>query len=215
MKKLFGIMVVLAIFASCTKSPEQKANAMIKEQLQKTLYHPDTYQPAETKLDSAFAPFDDPIFYEKTVKLAKLGMAIDKYSEEANDEKSHMAIWSGPYQTAYGRNEYQEAKAKYNKALDNKEAATKQANKLGKELRSMAEKGKKFIGFKAMHSYRANNNAGQTVFGQAEFIFDKDMTQIITIHDMDDDEYKAVQYLYKMMRGEDTIGDDISLDDNI
>lgn len=206
MKKLIGIMAVLALLASCTKSPEEKANAMIKEQLQKTLYHPDTYQPAETKLDSAFAPFDDPTFYEKTVKLAKLGMAIDKYGEEANEEKSHMAIWSGPYQTAYGRNEYQEAKAKYNKAIANKETAQKQAEKLGKELRSMAEKGEKFIGFKAIHSYRANNNAGQTVFGNAKFIFDKDMTQIITVHDMDDDEYKAVQYLYKMMRGEDTIG---------
>ncbi len=72
MKNLLFVVMVTLLLASCAKSPEQKAEALIKEQMQKTLYHPDTYAPSGTQVDSAFTPYDDPVFYEKTLKLAKL-----------------------------------------------------------------------------------------------------------------------------------------------
>ena len=213
MRKLICIisaLSLLALLASCTKSPEEKADAMIKEKLQKSLYHPESYEPTETKLDSAFAPFDDPVFYEKTVQMAKLGMAITQYDEEAKSEKSSMAIWEDPYMTSLGRNEYQEAKEKYDQAIANKNTATEQAKVLGNELKAIMEKGKVFIGFKAKHSYRANNNNGQTIGGNMTFLFDKEMTKIVASYDMDNAEYDAVQYLYKIMRGENTMGDGMS-----
>ena len=30
----------------------------------KSLYYPETYDPTETVVDSAFTPFDDPLFYK-------------------------------------------------------------------------------------------------------------------------------------------------------
>ena len=84
MKRILFIVATTLLLASCVKTPEQKAEALIKEHLQKSLYHPDTYAPSETQLDSAFAPCDDPEFYEKTLKLAKLGDAISKFDSEAS-----------------------------------------------------------------------------------------------------------------------------------
>ena len=94
MKKILFFAASVILFGSCTKSPEQKVNALIKEYLEKTLYHPDTYAPTNTELDSAFTPYDDPVFYEKTLKLAKLGVLIEECNDDASSAKRGMAIWS-------------------------------------------------------------------------------------------------------------------------
>ena len=68
MKKV--VFVILAILiTACSQSPEQKANALIQEKVKNSLYHPETYEAVETIIDSAFAPKDDPAFYEKTLKI--------------------------------------------------------------------------------------------------------------------------------------------------
>lgn len=204
MKKiLFAIIAISGFLVSCQKSNEDKAAALIKDSMNKTLYHPETYEGVETQLDSAFAPFDSPEFYETTLKVAKLGVEISQAEEEMKDAKSSMSIWSGPYQTAFGRNEYNEAKEKYDNASAQKDKATEKAQKLADQLKTELQKEPVFIGFKARHKYRANNNAGNTVFGEAKFVFDKELTQVIAEYDMEGEEYLAVQQLFKMMTGEE------------
>lgn len=88
---LLGALLV-TLFASCSKSLEDKANTLIEEDIKKTLYHPETYDPAETQVDSAFTPFDDPVFYEKTIQLCKIGMSIDEYDRKMKSAKSSMSI---------------------------------------------------------------------------------------------------------------------------
>lgn len=209
MKKIsFGIVIVtslVTLLVSCGKSPEDKANALIGEDIKKVLYHPETYDPAETRIDSAFTPFDDPAFYDKAVQLCKVGVAIDEYDRNMKRAKSSMSIWGGPYQSAYGRNNYQEAKDKYDENEQNKKTAEIKAKKIAEELKVLLDCEKTFIGFKACHRYRAQNNAGQVNFGEMEFLFDKDFTKILASYDMDGDEYKAVQIVYKLMLGEDNI----------
>ncbi len=202
------------MFVSCSKSPEDKANALIEDNIKKVLYHPETYDPAETQVDSAFTPFDDPAFYEKTVQLCKLGMSIEEYDSNMKSAKSSMSIWSGPYQSAFGRNEYQEAKDKYDESAQNKKRAEIKAKKLVEELKDMLDKEQRFIGFKARHRYRANNNAGQTIFGEMEYLFNRDLSKIVAAYDMDDDEYKAVQIVYKQMLGEEVLVEDDNFDDS-
>lgn len=199
---LLGALLAM-LCVSCSKSLEEKANALIADDIKKVLYHPETYDPAETQVDSAFTPFDDPVFYEKTVQLCKLGMSIDECDRKMKQAKSSMSIWSGPYQSAFGRNEYQEAKDEYNENARNKKNAEIKAKKIASELKTMLDKEQQFIGFKARHRYRADNNAGQTIFGEMKYLFDKDLRKIVATYDMDDDEYKAVQIVYKQMLGED------------
>ena len=209
---LLGVLLAM-LCVSCSKSLEEKANALIADDIKKVLYHPETYDPAETQVDSAFTPFDDPVFYEKTVQLCKLGMSIDECDRRMKQAKSSMSIWSGPYQSAFGRNEYQEAKDEYNENARNKKNAEIKAKKIASELKTMLDKEQQFIGFKARHRYRADNNAGQTIFGEMKYLFDKDLRKIVATYDMDDDEYKAVQIVYKQMLGEDVQIENENFDD--
>ncbi len=211
-KVLLGVLLA-TLCVSCSKSLEEKANALIADDIKKVLYHPETYDPAETQVDSAFTPFDDPAFYEKTVQLCKLGMSIDECDRKMKHAKSSMSIWSGPYQSAFGRNEYQEAKDEYDENARNKKNAEIKVQKLANELKIMLDKEQRFIGFKARHRYRADNNAGQTIFGEMKYLFDKDLRKIVATYDMDDDEYKAVQIVYKQMLGEDVQIENESFDD--
>ena len=211
MKKILFFAVSIILFASCAKSPEQKANALIKEYLEKTLYHPDTYAPTNTELDSAFTPYDDPVFYEKTLKLAKLGVLIEECNDDASSAKRGMAIWGGPYQSALSRESYKEDKAKYDEAIQKKKKALAECEEVSKELKELKNQKEEFIGFKAVHSYRANNNAGQTIGGIALFIISKDLNNILAAYDMDSEEYKAVDYLYKEMQGKASVADEVSL----
>lgn len=209
MKKiLLGIISLIAL-ASCGGSLEDKANALIRKDMEKNLYHVETYDPAETLVDSAFTPFDDPVFYDKTLELYNLNMAINQYDEEMKRKKSSMLIYGSYQDFALNRNIYQEAKADYEKNAENKRKKESKARKLAKELKAMLESEQQFIGFRAQHSFRAENNAGQTVFGHREYLFDKDMSEIIAAYDMDSDEYKTVVSIFDQMLEEDvTIEDD-------
>lgn len=206
--------MLITLFVSCGKSPEEKANALIEDDIKKVLYHPETYDPAETQIDSAFTPFDDPVFYEKTVQLCKLGMSIDECDRKMKNAKSSMSIWSGPYQSAFGRNEYQEAKNEYDENERNKKSIEAKVKKLATELKTMLENEQQFIGFRARHRYRANNNAGQTIFGETKYLFDKSLSKIVASYDMDSEEYKTVQIIYKQMLGEDVVLESEELDNS-
>ena len=76
----------------------------------------------------------------------------------------------------------------------------KKGEKLEQALKSIAEQGRNFIGWKVTHSYRAQNNAGQTLIGECVFILDPEMTQIMAGYNTDDSDYKNVQRMYEMMK---------------
>lgn len=214
MKRVLLGTLLVTLFVACGKSPEEKANALIEEDIKKVLYHPETYEPAETLVDSAFTPFDDPVFYKKTAQLCKLGISIAECDRNMKHAKSSMSIWSGSYQSAFGRNEYQEAKEEYDENERNKKSLEIKAQKLANELKAKLDKEQQFIGFKAKHRYRANNNAGQTIFGEMKYLFDKSMSGVVASYNMDSEEYKAVQFLYRQMLGEDVHIDDKDFDNS-
>lgn len=208
MKKVIIFAAAVMTCVACSQSPEDKVNVLIKESMKKTLYHAETYDPVETLVDSAFTPFDDPAFYEKTVKLCKLGMEIDKYDRKAKSEKRDIAHYQDMLRIMYSNSDKErlsQAQENYNDYIAKKGETEEKAKKLAEQLKSELQKEPRFIGFKARHRYRAQNNGGQTVFGETKFLFDKDMSQIVYAWDMDEDEYKAVQVLFKQMRGEDAL----------
>ena len=219
MKKTLLFLAAIFVLASCSQSPEDKANSLIREIMKKTLFHAETYDPVETVVDSAFTPFDDPAFYESTLKICKLGMEIEKYDRMAKSEKRDIAHYQDMLRIMFSNSDKErlnQATENYESYLAKKSEAEDKAKKLAEALKTELGKKRKFIGFKAKHRYRAQNNGGQTVFGESEFLFDKDITQIVRAWDMDDDEYRAVQGVYKYMRGEDSSTDDeIILNDNL
>lgn len=191
MKKIFYLALVAVVMAACGQSQEQKAEALVKESLKKSLYKPETYKPVETKVDSAFAPYDDPAFFEELAELGKMNSEYVELEDKAKRAKSSMAIWSGPYQTSYDRNEYQEAKEEYDKANAKMEKLKTKGRKQYEKVAKMLQESRKFIGFKAVHNYRADNNAGNTLIGNTIFFIDKDFEEVT--YSMDLEEYNHVQ----------------------
>lgn len=202
MKKIC-ITISLAIFllSSCNNSPTDKANVLIKDDMRKSLIITDSYEPVETKVDSAFAPFDEPEFYNQTLKLLKMGIEIQKYEDRAKLAKSSMAIWSDPY-SAYSKNQYQESKAEYEEYIEKQHAIKEKIENTVNNIKEMVQQKPKFIGYKVTHRYRAKNNAGQTLLGDKLYILNNDFTDIIASYDMDSEEYVAFQEVVKQIKEE-------------
>lgn len=191
MKKISYLALLALVLVACSQSKEQRAEVLIKESLKKSLYKPDTYKPIETKVDSAFAPYDDPVFFEALAELVEMNSEYEELEEKTKFAKSSMSIWSGPYQTAYGRNEYQEAKEEYDDANAKMEKLKTKGKKQYEKVTSMLQNERKFIGYKAVHNYRADNNAGNTLIGNTIFFIDENFTEVK--YYMEIEEYNQVQ----------------------
>lgn len=204
MKRLIILFFIVVVAISCIKTPQQKADNLIKDYMKRFLFHPDTYNPSYTVMDSAFAPYDSPEFFNCMDEIIELSDKYEQVSIKMKLAKSDMSIWQpdGYYHTAFARNQYQEAKEKYDKYSDELEKLEKEKMSIiakGKQIIENANKSKdKFIGFKVTHSYRADNNAGLTIGGSMIFIIDKNISKIL--YAVEDDEYEDYQTLIKELK---------------
>lgn len=200
MKKFIFVFSLAILFISCGQSPEDKANALIKNELRKTLFKPDTYKPIETKLDSAFAPFDDYSLYERMTELAKMASEIEDLEYIMKHAKSSMAIWNDPYMSAFGRNEYNEAKSDFNDAQSKYDKLKEKGQAKYQELVDLLSQKPKFIGYKATHNYRADNNEGNTLIGNEIFIIDPEFKEVLYRCELE--EYNQIQEAIKQLQEE-------------
>lgn len=74
MRKTMLIGLAVISILSCSQSPQNEVNALIQKNVEKTLSHPESYEALQTVVDSAFAPFDDPAFFEKTLEICKMNI---------------------------------------------------------------------------------------------------------------------------------------------
>ena len=73
---------MLSVMSCSQPSAENKVGTYIQESIKKSLTHPESYLAIETVVDSAFAPFDDPAFFGKTLEICKMNI------EEESDSLS-------------------------------------------------------------------------------------------------------------------------------
>lgn len=185
---------------SCGLSQKHKADALIKESLKKSLYKPETYKPVETKVDSAFAPFDDPVFFKELAELGKMNSEYEDLEERMKRTKSSMLIWSDSYMSEYEKNEYQELKEEYDEANVKIEKLKTKGRKQYEKVANMLQGNRIFIGYKAVHNYRVDNNAGNTIIGNTIFFIDKNFEEITFL--MDVEEYDQMQEVISKFKEE-------------
>lgn len=190
--KKFILPIALLCFFACSPTPQEKAESLIKNATLKALYFPESYDPIETVLDSAFTPYQDPSFVNAILEINKKGVELEGLEAKMKRAKSDMTIWSGPYMTSYARNQYNEAKKEYESAQSQIDVLTARIQKMAEDLRPQVEKAPEFIGFQAHHTYRAKNNSGETLIGDVYFILNKELDQIMAIWEKDEiDTYNA------------------------
>lgn len=74
MKKVLPFVLVMVSLILCGKSFRDQTIASVSEDIGKSLIDPEKYETISTVIDSAFAPFDDPVFFEKTLKICKMSV---------------------------------------------------------------------------------------------------------------------------------------------
>ena len=174
-------LAVALIMASCTLSNEEKAEKLVKETLKDYLYHPDSYKPISTRVDSMFVDITTiKSIMEISDEIKSLIFKINDVKEEIESAESSMDIYAPDgYSSQYFRRKYARAKKEKEKAKSDLDKYTK---KLSGELTSLKEyvakyhKGE-FTGWAVSHRFRSLNIKGSMAIPEDMiFLCDKEFT---------------------------------------
>lgn len=182
MKKGFLMLCSVVLLFSCQSTLEERAQEAVKAELYKNLYDFDSYEPLETKVDSAFnisvhnSDFmtlmaHSEVFSERLKALKRIFEAAER----------DIASWSSL--RSYGGT----AAYEYNKAKKERAKTFQEIKKLEKEFfqwviqikRTLKESdGSSFIGWKVIHKYRVKTRGGIPDLRQEIYIFSKDFKEL-------------------------------------
>lgn len=183
-----AMIVVMAMsLVSCSRSPQDKAEALVAETMKTMLYVPESYEPVLTLVDSAFAPSSSQDFAYKFAELINLTSQIKSVKEDVRSSKSAMS-WNKRSYSEYKKDEYEESKSEYEMYSAKLEKLTTRMDALRDEVSAMtSDKEREFIGYKVIHRYRAKGRFEiMTFMSDMIFLIDKDMTCVMAAYDMDD-----------------------------
>lgn len=162
MKKTLFIAMMVLVMASCTKSPEQIAQQLVKQSFKEDPQTAQFYEPVSFgTLDSVFTTIDD---YEP------FNTAYDNYTDckkaaENYEWEAKKASWDNDYRT---QKQYLEwANETYDKAEKYRQEALSMKNTFKPE----------FKGWKMNHKFNVNN--GIVVPFEVDIYFNKELTEIV------------------------------------
>lgn len=164
---------------------QQRAEAIIKKLVCDQLYYPNTYDPVSTKVDSAFfCPIIDGECVSAAYEIIK--MQAEYESEKSSYEQNDWTIRfhgnpSGPFleNEIKARKESSERMAELKKKIAEKENIIRN--------RDSSHDGE-FAGWWVVHKFRSANGNGQVSFTHRGFLLNKDMSNDILSHSLEDND---------------------------
>lgn len=209
MKLRFCIIAIAAFigFTSCEPSNEEKAQKMAAEYLKGTLFHFDSYEPLQTKVDSMFVSLSsDKEAIDLTLDLVKMFELADKYLENVTREESSMNIWEpNGYSSSYSKGEYEQAKKKRDEnqaSLERtRERIMTQFDKI--KARQASIKTGEFNGWKVYHKFKSLNGSGTLdLLGEYIFLCDENFQEENVFSQ---DEYKQISLIIDAIAESDDV----------
>lgn len=179
-----SLCAVALIMASCTLSNEEKAEKLVKETIKDYLYHPDSYEPISTRVDSMFIDVTtiEPIM-KISGEISDLISKIDKCEMDIESAETSMNIYAPDgYSSRFTRGKYARAKKEKEEAQSDLDKYTK---KLSGEVASLKENVAKyhkgeFTGWAVSHRFRSLNGTGSmTIPGEMIFFCNKEFTNCV------------------------------------
>lgn len=172
----------LIALSACGPTKEEKAQEMAANYLKGVLYHFDSYEPLQTKVDSSFVSLStDKKSIELTMDMLKLFQSAQEYAEKIDRAESSMEIWSpSGYSSAYSKGEYRRAKEKRD---ENQELLDKTRDRILNQFSEIKErqgnlKEGEFDGWKVYHKFKSLNGTGTVdLFGEYIFFCDVDFNE--------------------------------------
>lgn len=186
------------------QSNEKKAAALIKDQLSKTLYDFESYQPIETIVKEAkMTIYNDTTIYANAAILVATMNLSQEYLSKANDALDHMRVWGPPtsYSSSYSDSQYN----KYREESDEDLTKAKQFLFAGKEVVSVLKERvaeldtSVVIGWEVIHRFRCKTKGGSSAIGDYRYIIDKKFKTIILMQDLDDENEKEIKAALKSL----------------
>lgn len=160
MRKIALIVSLLALLSGCTPSKEEKAERIVKTEMDKILFDFDQYEPIQTRIDSAFTSIYTDM---DVVKAAQDYIRMNKeaeYNKEMIQRKydlaSSSASLSRNMNSEYSREKYRQAK----KEMDTYARQLKEIDEdIESQLETVREKAEavvenQFCGWNIFHRYR-------------------------------------------------------------
>ena len=193
------IMALTAIFIlSGCKSKEEKALEIIKNEMFKTLYDFESYQPIETKIDSAFlSAYTDSVIIKHGYILNEFLKDANEALKEIKEANRDMGIWSDSY-SSYGREQNYEAKEKADKGLKKANLYIEIMNAQSDTIKQLVQNIKPdFYGWKVTHKFRCKTKGGNSTIGDYIYYFDKNVKNIIYQEDTEDEDLVKIKNLIK------------------
>lgn len=190
MKLKFLVIIACSLLAlsACGPTQEEKAQSMAADYLKGVLYHFESYEPLQTKVDSSYVSLStDEEAIKLTLDMLKLFQSVQEYADKIERAETSMEIWSpSGYSSAFSKGEYRRAKEvrDNNQALldKTKERIHKQFSKI-KSRQSFLEteaplKMGDFDGWKVYHKFKSLNGAGTVdLFGEYVFLCDENFNE--------------------------------------
>ena len=200
MRKTFNYLVIslIAILLVSCQSKEEKAAEYIKNELSKTLYDFDSYQPIETNVTVAkMTMYNDSACWRMAAEIACYIKESSEWLEEAKSEKKDMDIWGPPtyYSSSYSDDQYYFYKKLYEDHLSNAEFMLKLSERVVAELKErIAELDTaKVIGWEVKHRFRCKTKGGNSTIADYRYVLDKDFKNTILQEDIDDEDDKSIR----------------------
>lgn len=214
-RTLITVALSLLTLSACSPTKEEKAQEMAANYLKGVLYHFDSYEPLQTKVDSSFVSLaSDKEAIDLTLDMLKLFQSAQEYADKIERAESSMEIWSpNGYSSAYSKGEYRRAKEERDnnqRLLDKtKERIQNQFSKI-KSRQSYLEAETSlrigdFNGWEVYHKFKSLNGAGTVdLFGEYVFFCDTDFNERSAFSK---DDYEAIKKIMTAISSSNDISD--------
>ncbi len=188
LKSLIIIAGSLLTLSACGPTQEEKAQSMAANYLKGVLYHFDSYEPLQTKVDSSFVSLStDEEAITLTLDMLKLFQSAQEYANKIERAESSIEIWSpNGYSSAFSNGEYRRAKEEKD---NNQELLDKTTDRIQKQFSKIKSRQSyleteatlkigDFDGWKVYHKFKSLNGAGTVdLFGEYVFFCDEDFNE--------------------------------------
>ena len=183
MKKIHLVLCAVALLlVSCAQTNEEKAEKLIQQSLKGTLYHPDSYEPISTRVDSAFINFENIVKVgELCEELGDLFDKENKYRSGMRSAERYKSIYApnGWYYDEHSRVQYNQHKQDYEEYKQKLEKLTPKIEVAIEALKEVTQNiySDEFTGWIVSHKFTSKNGANtMTIPGDMIFICNKEFS---------------------------------------
>jgi len=194
MKYVFSFLSCALFFVAChVPTPQEKGEEFASNCVKKQLYYPESYEPLECQVDTAFSPIDTPETMSLISSLADLIKKIQEQESTVKRKEDFYEMEKSSYQRmksyglldSYTEYQYKEAKEAFENEQTKYEKMLEKLQSLATQCQEIESQEKVPCGWKIAHTYKAKTNGGQMITSAILILTDNEFTKVVGAFDED------------------------------